>query len=56
MASYDLKNEVDVIEVVTDEFDKVGYTKADEADMAKHNKKQQFHVGGAYTESLSLLG
>ena len=37
--------ENDVIEIVPDDFDKVGYTKADEADRVKQNKKQQFHVG-----------
>lgn len=47
MASHNSESKEDVIEMVTDDFDKVGYTKADEADMAKQNKKQQFHVGGA---------
>ena len=44
MASHTFSGKEDVIEIVTNEFDKVGYTKADEADMAKQNKKQQFHV------------
>ena len=44
----------DVIEIVTDEFDKVGYTKANKADMAKQNKKQQFDVGRAFTASSTL--
>lgn len=45
MASHISESKEDVIEIVPDDFDKVGYTKADEADMAKQNKKQQFHVG-----------
>ena len=45
MASRKYEGKEGVIEIVTDDFDKVGYTKADEADMAKQNKKQQFHVG-----------
>lgn len=46
----------DVVEIVPNDFDKIGYTKADEADMAKQNKTQQFHVGVApITAHLSLL-
>ena len=44
MASHTFETKEGVIEVVTNDFDKVGYTKTDEADMAKQNKKQQFHV------------
>ena len=44
MASHTFDSKEGVIEVITNDFDKVGYTKADEADMAKQNKKQQFHV------------
>ena len=44
MASHTFESKEGVIEVITNDFDKVGYTKADEADMAKQNKKQQFHV------------
>ena len=44
MASREYEGKEGVIEIVTDDFDKVGYTKADEADMAKQSKKQQFHV------------
>lgn len=55
MASHNLESKVDVIEIVTDDFDKVGYTKADEADMAKQNKTQQFHVGFTFTASATLL-
>ena len=44
MASREHEGKEGVIEIVTDGFDKVGYTKADEADMAKQSKKQQFHV------------
>lgn len=44
MASHSYESKEGVIEIVTDDFDKVGYTKADEADMTKQNKKQQFHV------------
>lgn len=43
-----------VIEIVTDKFDKVGYTKTDEADMAKQNKKQQFHVSDTFSDSSPL--
>lgn len=43
MASQHYGTREDVIEIVTDDFDKVGYTKADEADMARQNKQQQFH-------------
>lgn len=50
-----MEPERDVIEIVTDDFDKVGYTKADEADMARQNKQQQFHVGCVFTASLALL-
>ena len=44
MASHTFETKEGVIEVITNDFDKVGFTKADEADMAKQNKKQQFHV------------
>ena len=44
MASHVFESKEGVIEVITNDFDKVGFTKADEADMAKQNKKQQFHV------------
>ena len=54
MASHNLESKVDVIEIVTDDFDKVGYTKADEADMAKQNKTRQFHVGFTFTASTTL--
>ena len=54
MASHTFESKEGVIEVITNDFDKVGYTKADEADMAKQNKKQQFHVIQP-TASLKLL-
>ena len=44
MAFDGLETTADVIERVSDVFDIVGFTKADEADMAKQNKQQQFHV------------
>lgn len=44
MAAHIFESKEGVIEVITNDFDKVGYTKTDEADMAKQNKKQQFHV------------
>ena len=44
MAPHTFESKEGVIEVITNDFDKVGFTKADEADMAKQNKKQQFHV------------
>ena len=44
MASHVFESKEGVIEVITNDFDKVGFTKTDEADMAKQNKKQQFHV------------
>ena len=44
MASHTFESKQGVIEVISNEFDKIGYTKTDEADMAKQNKKQQFHV------------
>ncbi|KAL2050985.1 hypothetical protein ABVK25_008731 [Lepraria finkii] len=43
MAFDGLETTADVIEKVSDVFDIVGFTKADEADMAKQNKQQQFH-------------
>ena len=49
MASKNPESKEDVIEIITDDFDMVGYTKADEADMAKQNKKQQFHVCAVFT-------
>ena len=55
MVSQIYENKEDVIEIVSDEFDKVGYTKADEADMAKQNKQQQFHVLSVSVASLTLL-
>lgn len=55
MASHNSEIKEDVIEIVTEDFDKVGYTKADEADMAKQNKKQQFHVGFAFTTASSTM-
>ena len=55
MASRSSEGKENVIEIVTEDFDKVGYTKADEADMAKQNKKQQFHVGAAFLVSSRLL-
>ncbi len=55
MASHNSESKGDVIEIVTEDFDKVGYTKADEADMAKQNKKQQFHVGGVCAVSSTRL-
>lgn len=55
MASQIYETKEDVIEIVTDDFDKVGYTKADEADMAKQNKQQQFHVRSVFAASLTLL-
>ena len=54
MASKSAETKEDVIEIVTDDFDKIGYTKADEADMAKQNKKQQFHVCAAFTAPLNF--
>ena len=44
----------DVIETITDDFDRVGFTKTDEADMARQNKKQQFHVRNAFTAPSKL--
>lgn len=55
MDSQNYGTKENVIEIVTDEFDKVGYTKADEADMARQNKQQQFHVGFIFTASSTLL-
>lgn len=55
MASQHYGTREDVIEIVTDDFDKVGYTKADEADMAKQNKQQQFHVGCVLDASSTIL-
>ena len=55
MASQIYETKEDVIELVTDEFDKVGYTKADEADMTKQNKQQQFHVRSVFAASSTLL-
>lgn len=54
MASHTFESKQGVIEVITNDFDKVGYTKADEADMAKQNKKQQFHVIQHTTSSKAL--
>ena len=54
MASKSPETKEDVIEIITDEFDMVGYTKADEADMAKQNKKQQFHVCAVFTAPLNI--
>ena len=55
MASHVLRTNGDVIAIITDDFDKVGYTKADEADMAKQNKKQQFHVRCTFSISQAFL-
>ena len=44
MAFDNLEIKTDVMGRVSDVFDKIGFTKADEADMAKQNKQQQFHV------------
>ena len=52
MASKNSETKEDVIEIITDDFDRIGYTKADEADMVKQNKKQQFHVRIAFTALL----
>lgn len=49
MAFSNSENKTDVIEMVSNVFDKVGFTKSDEADMARQNKQQQFHVGLATT-------
>ena len=58
MAFDGLETNADVIERVSDVFDIVGFTKADEADMAKQNKQQQFHVsqipGFLHGEELNL--
>ena len=54
MAPHTSESKGDVITIVADDFDKVGYTKADEADMAKHSKKQQFHVSCTSIGSLML--
>ncbi len=54
MASQSFAGKGDVITMVADDFDKVGYTKADEADMAKQYKKQQFHVRCAFVVSVML--
>ena len=51
MASRRLESKGDIIAIVDDDFDKVGYTKADAADMAKQNKKQQFHVRCTFSAS-----
>ncbi len=55
MASQSVVSKGDVITMVADDFDKVGYTKADEADMAKQYKKQQFHVRCALVASVMFL-
>ena len=55
MASHILQSKGDVIAVIADDFDKVGYTKADEADMAKQNKQQQFHVRCTFSTSSAIL-
>lgn len=52
MATHSYESKEGVIEIVTDDFDKVGYTKADEADMTKQNKKQQFHVNFSLFSSI----
>lgn len=51
MASHIYESKEGIIEIVTDDFDKVGYTKADEADMTKQNKKQQFHASFSFSAS-----
>ena len=43
MASHGLESKGDVIAIVDDNFDKVGYTKVDEAYMAKQKTKKQFY-------------
>lgn len=53
MASHSYESKDGIIEIVTDDFDKVGYTKADEADMTKQNKKQQFHASFSFSFSAS---
>ena len=55
MASHTFESKEGVIEVITNDFDKVGYTKADEADMTKQSKKQQFHVIQPIADNSHLL-
>ena len=55
MASGTIESKGDVITIVADDFDKVGYTKTDEADMAKQSKQQQFHVRQSSVIFLVLL-